>query len=71
MYFCKSRNHVWLRKEDAEKCCNGYQRVIVFGREIPPDATNVQVDEKTGLRYCRVWKKMQPEAGLTAFSALG
>jgi len=66
MYFCKSRNHVWSKKEDARKCCNGYQRVVVFGSEIPEDATNIQVDEKTGVRYTRTWiretEKIFPKA---------
>ncbi len=57
MYICKSRNHVWSNKEDARKCCNGYQRVVVFGNEIPDGTTNIQVDEKTGLRYARIWQK--------------
>ena len=57
MYICKSRNHVWSNKEDARKCCNGYQRVVVFGSEIPEDAQNVQFDDQTGVRYTRIWKK--------------
>ncbi len=28
---CKSGNHAWFMKEDAEKCCNGYHRVQVWG----------------------------------------
>jgi hypothetical protein len=62
MYFCKSRNHVWSKKEDAEKCCNGYVRIPVFGKEIPADAKNVQVDEKTGVRYAKVWVKVNEES---------
>lgn len=32
-YKCKSGMHAWFFKEDAEKCCNGYRRVQVWGRE--------------------------------------
>jgi hypothetical protein len=31
MVKCKSGNHEWFFKEDAEKCCNGYRRVLVIG----------------------------------------
>jgi len=27
---CKSGNHAWIFKEDAEKCCNGFRRVLVI-----------------------------------------
>jgi hypothetical protein len=27
---CKSGNHTWLFKEDAEKCCNGFRRMLVI-----------------------------------------
>ncbi len=57
MHFCKSRNHVWSNKEDARKCCNGYKRVVVFGSNIPEDAQNIQYDEKSGVRYARIWLK--------------
>lgn len=60
MYFCRTKNHVWSQKADAEKCCNGYKRVMVFGDNIPADAKNVQVNEKTGVRFSRVWVKDDP-----------
>jgi hypothetical protein len=28
---CKSGKHEWTRKEDAEKCCNGYERLVGVG----------------------------------------
>lgn len=31
MHQCKSGNHWWTLKADAERCCNGYSRVLVFG----------------------------------------
>lgn len=34
---CKSGLHEWFFKEDAEKCCNGYERVMV----LYPDAREV------------------------------
>lgn len=30
---CKSGNHAWFFKEDADKCCNGYRRVQVWGKD--------------------------------------
>ena len=29
--FCKSGKHFWTNPADAEKCCNGYKRVLVLG----------------------------------------
>lgn len=57
MYLCKSKNHVWKSKADADKCCNGYERIIVYGEDIPNGAKNIQVNKKTGLRSCRIWVK--------------
>jgi hypothetical protein len=31
MVKCKSGRHEWLFEEDAQKCCNGYRRVLVIG----------------------------------------
>ena len=28
---CRSGLHAWLFKEDADKCCNGFRRVLVIG----------------------------------------
>lgn len=28
-YECKTKRHVWFNREDAEKCCNGYKRILV------------------------------------------
>jgi len=41
---CKSGNHTWLFKEDAEKCCNGFRRVLVIG--------NVDIAPKDCDRVC-------------------
>ena len=30
-YKCKSGQHAWLFKEDADKCCSGFRRVLVIG----------------------------------------
>jgi hypothetical protein len=30
MPYCKTRKHFWTTQEDAEKCCNGFKRVLVF-----------------------------------------
>ena len=29
--FCKSGKHFWTNPADAEKCCNGYKRILVLG----------------------------------------
>lgn len=31
MFKCASGKHVWTRQYDAEKCCNGYRRILVPG----------------------------------------
>ena len=31
MHLCKSGKHRWTNQDDAEKCCNGYRRVLVIG----------------------------------------
>jgi hypothetical protein len=29
-WYCRSGNHLWIGKEDAEKCCDGiHERVLV------------------------------------------
>ncbi|MCB0297001.1 MAG: hypothetical protein KDI38_08500 [Calditrichaeota bacterium] len=58
MHFCKSKKHVWSSKKDAEKCCNGYERVMVFGDDIPPNAKNVQINSDTGIKFSRIWVKV-------------
>ncbi len=30
-YLCKSGKHTWLSKADADKCCNGFRRMLVIG----------------------------------------
>lgn len=30
-YKCKSGLHAWLFREDAEKCCNGFRRILMIG----------------------------------------
>ena len=30
MVKCKSGLHEWIRQEDAQKCCNGYERVMIL-----------------------------------------
>ncbi len=61
MYFCKSKKHVWSNKEDAEKCCNGYKRVLVVrninDEALPEDAKAVKIDPETGMQWGRIWVK--------------
>ena len=32
MYQCKLSKHTWTHAEDAEKCCNGFRRILNVGR---------------------------------------
>ncbi len=57
MFLCRSKNHVWKSREDAAKCCNGYKRVLVTGKEIPPGTPNIIVNKQTGIKYSRIWVK--------------
>lgn len=65
MYFCKSRNHVWSNKADAEKCCNGYTRKVVVGKRdgasLPEEARIFRIDEEQGLMFGRIWIKEKAE----------
>lgn len=47
---CVSGKHWWTRKADAEKCCNGYTRILVLG-----GGDNSQVVE--GVVCGRAWVK--------------
>ena len=64
MYFCKSKTHVWKNKTDAKKCCNGWERMIVFGEKVPADAENIKLDENSGVKYCKIWIKEDPSMAL-------
>lgn len=65
MFFCKSKRHVWTDLEDARKCCNGHKRVVVFGSDVPGDAKNIRRDDRTGIRYARVWVPVEEESFVT------
>ena len=68
MYFCKSKKHVWKSKDDAQKCCNGYQRAVVFGNEIPSETNHIKVDAESGIRYARIWVKAVEAENLISVS---
>lgn len=57
MHFCCKKRHVWNKKADAEKCCNGFKRAIVFGADIPANTPRVKFDEQSGVSYARIWVK--------------
>jgi hypothetical protein len=60
MYTCKNGRHTWFNQDDADKCCNGYARVLAIeqpGQPLPADATNVVVDAPA--RYGRRWVKVE------------
>lgn len=40
MYQCKSGRHYWLNPEDADKCCNGFSRVLIIGAGANPQITD-------------------------------
>jgi len=61
MHFCKTKRHVWSKKADAEKCCNGYKRMMVYGNDIPENTKGVSTDPETGMSYARVWIKQDEE----------
>jgi hypothetical protein len=35
-YHCTSGNHLWTKKEDAEKCCDGVHHRILIGCQMRP-----------------------------------
>lgn len=51
MYRCKSGKHWWLSKEDAEKCCNGYKRVLCIGDIQGCDRTVYEDETETMYGY--------------------
>jgi len=40
MPYCKSGKHFWVSAKDAQKCCNGYKRVIRIPADASCDAVN-------------------------------
>lgn len=53
LFVCASGNHYWTRKEDADKCCNGYLRVLVIG------GGDNQQAVIPGLHVGRAWVKVE------------
>jgi len=52
---CRSGNHAWLFKEDAEKCCNGFRRVLVLNN--PGECDSVVSDLLPGgVSYGYKWE---------------
>jgi hypothetical protein len=37
MMLCKSGRHYWLDPADAEKCCNGWKRILLLPGDEEPD----------------------------------
>lgn len=33
MYKCASGRHYWTNPDDAAKCCNGYERQLLLGKD--------------------------------------
>ena len=57
MVKCKSGNHEWLFKEDAEKCCNGYRRVCVMGGDLSECNNFGDSPLPGGIHYGYKWVK--------------
>ncbi len=58
---CKSGIHNWLFLEDAEKCCNGFRRVLLIGNVgIAPKECDVVVTDMLpgGVIYGYKWEKI-------------
>lgn len=53
MHKCKTGKHYWLKKEDADKCCNGYVRVLTF------NSGNNQQRLVDGVNAGRAWMKIK------------
>ena len=47
---CRSGQHAWIFREDAEKCCNGFRRVLVIGNAVivMKDCNNVGSEHLPG-----------------------
>lgn len=61
---CKSGNHNWLFPEDADKCCNGYRRILLIGNVgISPKGCDVVITDMLsgGVKYGYKWKKIEDE----------
>lgn len=56
MHKCKSGKHVWTTQADADKCCNGYVRVLVLG-----GGANQQ--ECGGVSCGRAWIQLPTRTG--------
>lgn len=53
-WYCRTRKHVWLSQDDAEKCCDiNWKRILVFG-----GGTHQQECEGTrvGRAWLRAWE---------------
>jgi len=59
---CKSGIHNWFFPEDAEKCCNGFRRVLLIGNVgIPPKGCDVLITDTLpgGVKYGYKWEKIE------------
>ena len=62
MFFCRTKRHVWKSPNDADKCCNGYKRIMVCGSDIPPGTPDVQINSRSGVKFCRIWVRDEMNA---------
>lgn len=54
MVKCKSGMHEWFYPEDAQKCCNGFKRILVIGNI--SECSNIGHDPLPGgKRYGYKW----------------
>lgn len=58
---CKSGRHEWTRAEDAERCCNGYKRVLLLGADVREASTLGHGTLEGATPYGFAWMKLEPE----------
>lgn len=56
MYSCKTNRHWWTEKADAEKCCNGWVRILLVGRDAL-DRSETPLIQESGTVYGRAWSR--------------
>jgi hypothetical protein len=56
LHACKTNRHWWTEKLDAEKCCNGWVRVLLVGRDAYKSETPLVYD--AGTAYGRAWMRV-------------
>ena len=61
MHQCKTKRHTWLHLADAEKCCNGWKRILVLN-PTSRHASNIAYDVQACTSYGRAWMRDEKHA---------